>query len=74
MATSNDTTPTFITLTKAETALWESEDAIERDDFRRMIRSENSHRCVEIYSHDGITLDAWSGETQWNGRDLDEEA
>ena len=45
------------TLTETETALWESDDAIERDDFRAEIRA--SMESGEIYSHDGITLDAW---------------
>jgi len=54
------------TLTKAETELWESADDRIVDEFRREVRGEDypvgTH--VEIYSHDGITLDAWEVEVQ----------
>ena len=48
------------TLTEFETARWESDDA-----FRRAVRCGMNCRAtipgthIEIYSHDGITLDAW---------------
>ena len=59
------TTTASRTLTQYETELWESDDARVRDDFRRAVRCgmncryifEGTH--IEVYSYDGITLDAW---------------
>ena len=52
------------TLTRRETALWESPDDRVVDEFRAEVRGEDypvgAH--VEVYSYDGITLDAWDVE------------
>ena len=50
-----------VKLSEAHTALWESDDAIERETFRRNVRDLWQYGPVEIHSADGIVLDAWEG-------------
>lgn len=47
-----------LTLSEAETAAWE-DDGPDGDTYRAQVRGEHTGP-TEIYSHDGITLDAWS--------------
>ena len=55
--TTSDTGSASVTLNQAETELWES-DTEEGRELRSEIRGRMSER-VEVYSFDGITLDAW---------------
>ena len=59
---------TSITLTKEQTVLWESE--VEGKELRVSIRNQHTAGHVEVYSNDGIVLDAWDCEPEedyWEG-------
>jgi hypothetical protein len=55
-----------ITLNEPQTALWERDDKV-GEAFRRAVRTAPRHeRHVEVYSHDGVLLDAWDHHTDWS--------